>query len=361
MLWRAYALLSHGGDRMGIGFWRTHDKPPRPCRHPDDVLALLEQADRAIWSASALAACAESGLLRQLETPTTLEDLARNLSMPQALAKGLVDVLAGLGLVTCDRGRVQATPALQPFTSPDGAMTFRASLRAPLLQTEDFRRRLGNGTLALDGWTHEDEAIIEAQGTLTRLWTTKAIPRLKFLPGLVARLDRQGAALLDVGAGAAGLSIALCQAFPHLKATALEPAPHPADIGERLVREAGLAERIAIRRQQVQHLEDEEAYDLAFLPQMFLPDAIMAETVERLFRSLRPGGWILVAALAHEGNGVSSTVNRLKNLLWGGNTRDVESLKPRLVAAGFDPVIRAPGGRTLRMICARRPIMGASS
>jgi hypothetical protein len=32
-------------------------------------------------------------------------------------------------------------------------------------------------------------------------------------------------------------------------------------------------------------------------------------------------------------------------------------LKQGLAAAGFDPVIRAPGGRALRMICARRPIM----
>jgi hypothetical protein len=33
----------------------------------------------------------------------------------------------------------------------------------------------------------------------------------------------------------------------------------------------------------------------------------------------------------------------------------VSHLRPRLAAAGFDPVIRAPGGHSLRMICARRP------
>jgi SAM-dependent methyltransferase len=104
-------------------------------------------------------------------------------------------------------------------------------------------------------------------------------------------------------------------------------------------------------------MDDREAFDLAFLPQMFLPDAIIAEALQRIFRALRPGGWVLVAALAHEGHDVASAVNRLKNLLWGGNTRTVASLKQRLSAAGFEPVIRAPGGRALRMICARRPIM----
>ena len=191
-----------------IGSWRRRGKPS-PCRRPDDVLAILERADAALWSASALAACAESGLLRQLERPATVEELSRALAMPPALARSLVEVLEGFGLATWSGDRVQAAPALLPFTSDEGAAAFRAALRAPLLQTEDFRRRLGEGALSLDGWTHTDEAVIEAQGALTRLWTEAAVPRLKFLPGLVGRLESRGAALLDVGAGAAGLSAAL--------------------------------------------------------------------------------------------------------------------------------------------------------
>jgi hypothetical protein len=88
---------------------------------------------------------------------------------------------------------------------------------------------------------------------------------------------------------------------------------------------------------------------------MFLSDAIIQDATERIFRALRPGGWLLVAVLAQEGQGTASAVNRLKNLLWGGNTRGIDHMRPRLIDAGFDPVIRAPGGRSLRMICARRP------
>jgi hypothetical protein len=36
-------------------------------------------------------------------------------------------------------------------------------------------------------------------------------------------------------------------------------------------------------------------------------------------------------------------------------------LKPLLVQAGFDPVIRAPGGSAIRMICARRPPVRSSA
>jgi precorrin-6B methylase 2 len=364
MLWRAYALLSHGGDRIGLGSlglgsigfgsWRI-PSGSSACRKADDVLKVLEEADAAIWSANALSACAESGLLTRLGQPASVEELSADRSMQPALVQSLLDVLTSFGFVVWDQGKAQASPALLPFTSQEGAETFKAALRAPLLQAEDFRRRLNSGTLNLDGWSHTDGAIIEAQGALTRHWTARALPKLKFLPGLVPNLEKPGAALLDVGAGAAGLSIALCRHFPHLSAVALEPAPHPAQLGEKHIRDAGLADRIAVRRERVESLQDEEAFDLAFLPQMFLPDAVIEEALQRIFRSLRPGGWILVAVLSHEGQGTVSAVNRLKNLLWGGNTRDVMHIKPLLEAAGFDPVIRAPGRQALRMVCARRP------
>jgi precorrin-6B methylase 2 len=342
-----------GLSSMGLASWH---RPVAPTlRRPAGVLKVLEEADRAIWSASALSACAESGLLGHLGKPATIDELARAASLSPVLVRALIDLLASYGFVAWNQERVQAAPALMPFTTPDGVTTFRASLRAPLLQTDSFRRRLADGTLSLDGWTHTDEAIIEAQGTLTQLWTTRALPKLKFLPGLVPRLEKPGAGLLDVGAGAAGLSIALCRHFPHLSAVALEPAPHPAAIGTRSVQEAGLADRIAMRQERVEDLRDEEAFDLAFLPQMFLPDDVIQRSIERIFHALRPGGWLLVAVLPQEGHATISTINRLKNLLWGGSMRDVSHLRPRLAAAGFDPVIRAPGRHSLRMICARRP------
>lgn len=342
---------------MGFRFWQPPGKP-RLRQRSEDVLALLERTDEAVWMTSALATCAETGLIRALEKASTVDELARRLSIAPQLVRTLIDVLVGAGLASRQDDRVHAAPALLPFTSEVGAARLKAALQAPLLQTEDFRRRLAEGRLILDGWTHTDDAIIEAQGALTRLWTEKAIPKLKFLPGLIARLEGQGANVLDVGTGAAGLSITLCEAFPHLNVIALEPFEHPARIGERHVREAGLGERIIIRRQRIEHLEDDRVFDLAFLPQMFLPDAVIAEAIDRIFRSLRPGGWLLVAVLTDEGNNVSSAVNRLKNLLWGGSTRSAAVLKPYLAASGFDPIIRAPGGRMLRMICARRPMKG---
>jgi 2-polyprenyl-3-methyl-5-hydroxy-6-metoxy-1,4-benzoquinol methylase len=355
MLWRAYALLSHGTDRVGLRPRGAFRAAPRALKRPDDVLRVLERLDEAAWTANAVAALAESGILAHLAAPRTPDEIAAAVGLPAAHVRGLLDVIEGLGFLARDGDAIWAAPALMAFTGSDGADAFRAALRSPLLQAEDLRRRAGERSLTLEGWAHTDPAVIEAQGSLTRLWAERAVDKLRFLPGLVPRLERPGASLLDVGAGAAGLSIALCRHYPQLRAVALEPASQPAEIGERHVREAGLHNRIEIRRQRVEEMGDEAAFDLAFLPQMFLPDAIIERTAENVFRSLKPGGWMLAAVLARKGGDLGAAVARLKNLLWGGNVRDADALHPTLVTAGFDPVIRSPGGGAIRMICARRP------
>ncbi len=191
MLWRAFALLAHGGDRLGLRPSRA-GRAPAPLRHPDRVLRLLERLDEAAWTANALSAAAESGLLANLAQPATAADLAAGAGLPEAAAAALLDVMAGLGLVTRDGAAFVAAPGLKPFTQKAGADAFRAALRASLLQGEDFRRQVRRGTLALDGWRFEDADVIEAQGALTGLFAERAIPKLRFLPGLVPQTRGAG-------------------------------------------------------------------------------------------------------------------------------------------------------------------------
>ena len=71
MLWRAYALLSHGSDRLGLRPG-VAGAAPAPLRNRDEVLRALEKLDEAVWTANALAAAAETGLIAYLREPTTL-------------------------------------------------------------------------------------------------------------------------------------------------------------------------------------------------------------------------------------------------------------------------------------------------
>ncbi|HEY8564265.1 MAG TPA: methyltransferase domain-containing protein [Beijerinckiaceae bacterium] len=357
-LWRLLALAAHAGDTLGLRRAEAGRAVPA-ADAPEAVTAVTDRIEEQVWTATALVVAIETGLVEALLRtprrplqPAEAEGLS---GLPAPIAAGVLDILVGLGWAHRDGEQYRASAGLDGFARPERFAQLAAAVQAPLLQARDFRARAAAGEVDLEGWRFTDPDVIEAQGALTAAMAERAIPRLRFLPGLTSRLEAPGAALLDVGAGAAGLAIALCRRFPHLRAVCLEPAPHPAAIGEAKITEAGLSDRIELRRQRVEHIAEAEAYDLVFLPQMFLPDPVMAAAAPVLQRALKPRGWLLAAVMSRPGADAGSAVLRLRNLLWGGNARSAAAVKDVLLAAGFSPVIRSPGREVVRMVCARRP------
>ena len=102
--------------------------------------------------------------------------------------------------------------------------------------------------------------------------------------------------LLDVGGGHAYYSIALCHRHPALRVTVvdLEPA---ARIGQELVAQAGLSNRIEFRTGDLARTPLGENHDLAFLFNVVhhLEEETCRATLRRLYASLAPGGTLVVS------------------------------------------------------------------
>ena len=109
------------------------------------------------------------------------------------------------------------------------------------------------------------------------------------VPGLLDRLGSEAGAFLDVGAGVAAVSIAMCRQYPAIRAVGLEPASAPLELARRNVAAAGLNERIELRDRRVEELDDEAAFDVAWLPASFLPADTLATALGTVHRALRPG------------------------------------------------------------------------
>lgn len=358
--WRALALVAHAADVLGLRPRRRSRRPRRALGTADEVFRATDRLEEALWAVHAVAAALETGLLAGLASPLRTGEAAGRTGLPAPVAEAVLDVLVGLGFATreADAGGdvFRAGPGVQALLAgPVAGASLAAALRSPLLQAEDFRRRALEGTVSPEGWGFTDRGVVEAQGDLSAALAEKALPKLRFLPGLVPALQKPGALLLDVGAGAAGVSLALCRRFPALRAVALEPAPAPAAVARAKVAEAGLAGRIEVRPERVERLSGGERFDLVFLPQMFLPGPVFDAAAGTAFAALKPGGWLLAAVLGRQGGDLRSSVARLRTALWGGNVRDEAAVAGTLRAARFRPVIRSPGDDAVRVLCARRP------
>jgi SAM-dependent methyltransferase len=232
----------------------------------------------------------------------------------------------------------------------------RADARNALLQAGELAARAAGGRLEA-GWSHADPQILETQGVMSAA-AVEPLARFVFpsLEGLPERLAAPGAAFLDVGAGVAEVGLELCRRFEHLRVVGLEPAAAPRELALAKIAAAGLADRLEMRDQRVEELDDEAAFDVAWLPLPFLPAAVAEPAICAVHRALRPGGWLLAATLGSPAGGdLGDALAAFRSVLWGGGPLAPGAVEELLVAAGFTDVAAGPrSGARMTPLRARR-------
>jgi precorrin-6B methylase 2 len=271
--------------------------------------SLRELAGRLATSTEALAALGAALRLRASgqEAPAQV----------QACLDEVVDAL-GVG------------PALAS-ASPEELGRALAPIRALFLQSVD----LFTDPTRAPGWAYTDVELLESLGQNSAVFAEVVrdvlAPRLQ---GLEEALARPGAAFLDVGVGVAALSIAMCRLFPALRAVGIDPWEAALELARRNVTAAGLADRIELRQQAVEQLEDDAEFDLAFLAGPFLGSDAVDAACERVHAAIRPGGWVLFGMYRGAGP-LETALARLRAARSGGAVLDAAEGERRLTAAGF--------------------------
>ena len=327
----------------------------------EQVGHLVAQLSASTWALAALDACLEAGLLEHLTEPRGPAELSERTGVPGTLVEALLDMLAALGLVRREGDAFIVAAGLQPLLTPPARDYLLRDVRATVLQTRALMEGARRGTLRT-GWTHTDPELLEAQGAgstgapAARMLSERLFPRLE---GLVERMQAPTASFLDVGSGVAALAIEMCRIWPHLRVVGLEPQAVPLAEGQGNVAAAGLSGRIALRAQRVEEMTEHAAFDLAWLPQVFLPREAFGPALQVVRESLRPGGWAILLAIGARGSDPRAALGRLINVLWGGEARAVDEVERAATATGFDPVRTLPGpagGLTdATFVAARRP------
>jgi hypothetical protein len=292
---------------------------------------IRDVASRLSTSTEALAALGAALRLR-----------ASGLEAPPPVQASLDDVLAALGVADALRS-----------STPEELSAALAPIRALLLQSVDF---LTDPSRA-PGWTYTDAELLEGFGQSSAAFAKVVRDVLgPALPGLGEALGRSGAAFLDVGVGVAALSIEMCRLYPELRALGIDPWEVALDRARRNVSSAGLEERIELRRQRVEELDDEAAFDLVFLAGPFLGLDAVGPACERSLAALRPGGWVLFAMFGGA-DALEVALGRLRTARSGGAVTDAAEAEERLRSAGFADVhtLAAELGIPSQLVVGRRP------
>ena len=112
------------------------------------------------------------------------------------------------------------------------------------------------------------------------------------------------------------------------------------DVARDEVEAEGLAERIELRLESVAELDEVAAFDLAWVPQIFIPRPELITGLERVFAALRPGGGLIVPTIAppQTADDMEQAVMVHSGHVLGGGPIDVADAHELLAEAGFRDV-----------------------
>jgi ubiquinone/menaquinone biosynthesis C-methylase UbiE len=174
-----------------------------------------------------------------------------------------------------------------------GQIEFYAALNESYrIYPKFLRSEITDRENSLDPW------LLDALRNLTRpdaiMITEHVLPQV---PKTLGRI-MAGGILLDIGAGEGDHVIHYALRFPRSRVIGIELDPSKVEIARKKIAEASLEGQAAIREGDVNHLGEDNTYDLITL-NLTLHDVCTgeqcAEVLGRVFRALKPEGTLLVS------------------------------------------------------------------
>jgi len=270
----------------------------------------------------------------------TLAQAGADGDSPAGTQRGHPDVARALRAVSAAAG----LPDLDQLPPPQRELLtgfIRMWLRQALDMVDDPARP--------PGWSFTDPDILKGWGRGSML-----------VPGALAAAAPELAdvrSFLDVGTGIGLLAIAAAGVWPNATVTGIDVwAPALKTAADNIAR-AGLGDRITLREQDVAELDDVQAYDCAWFPTLFVTEPVFEAATPRIFRSLRPGGWLVLGRMAPPPDPVAEATTALRTIRSGGSQLEAKRLCSALEAAGCQGVRALPrrGSAPMEYVIGQRP------
>jgi SAM-dependent methyltransferase len=279
------------------------------------VTSSVGEVFESIWVASAL--------VTALGEPALADDDPR------------VELLAGAGLLEPGDGGWTPTEAVRREVPAQRVAMERQRLISALGQAATIASRGAGG-----GWGGYSDDVLLAQGRFSAAAGRAMQQIVSSIPELAAALE-DCPVMIDVGVGVAAAACAICEAVPAIRVIGLDVSPRALELARELVTERALTERVELRLQGVEELQDVGVASLAHIPPPFIPRPALEDGVVRLFRALRPGGRLVLSGISSDG--AAGAIGRWQAYNAGGSAVTLEECAALVTAAGFEAPQGPPG------------------
>jgi SAM-dependent methyltransferase len=237
---------------------------------------------------------------------------------------------------------------LDDIDDSQGAIAL-ALIRAIFRQAMDLLDDPGRGS----GWSYRDSEILQTQGQVSRLIVRSINAMAAQRSDFRIILQRPGA-FLDVGTGTGWLAIEAARSWPSLRVVGIDPWEPALALARQNLAASGLAERIEVRLQRVEELDETSTYTLAWIPGPFIGAKVGGRALPLIRRALKPGGWLIFGLNAPLPGPLEEAISSLRVVRWGGHPWKPEEVKERLRAREFEEIETFPPGGPISFVIGRR-------
>jgi 2-polyprenyl-3-methyl-5-hydroxy-6-metoxy-1,4-benzoquinol methylase len=265
----------------------------------------------------------------------TFNDLLALTTRLQTQAEALAALVARLKLdAAAERGDPEVAAQLDRVVDVLGATDLCSSLdereRATVIgHTTTMLRQameLIEDPLRPGGWFYTDPQIIQGQGA-----SSTVVAQLL----LGAGIGRPDARVLDVGTGVGALAVAFCRAFSESTVVGIDPWELSLELARQNAAASGFGSRITLQQARIEAFEDDEGFDLVWMPVIFLSRTILGEAIRRAVDAMRPGAEIVLGRYTGSDDPLVEALGDLRTIRSGGTLLSPSETCALLEGAGL--------------------------
>jgi precorrin-6B methylase 2 len=176
------------------------------------------------------------------------------------------------------------------------------------------------------GWYYTDPQILQGQGA-------SSVIIAQLIAG--AGIGDHDARILDIGTGVGALAMAFYRTFPDSTVVGIDTWELSLELARHNVAAAGLGSRITLRATPIDAFEDDDGFDLVWMPLIFMSPAILDDAVAHAIAAMRPGAQIVLGRYAGPDDPVANALGGLRTVRSGGTLLNSSDTRALLQRAGL--------------------------
>jgi hypothetical protein len=118
---------------------------------------------------------------------------------------------------------------------------------------------------------------------------------------------------------------------------------------------SGLVERVELRPQRVERLEETATFTLAWVPGPFISAEVVDRALERVRCALAPGGWLIFGLYPLPSAPLEHALTCLRIVCSGGNPWTSKEVEEKLRALVFEQIEVYSPAPLISLVVAQRP------